>query len=70
MISDLIENKVSEMNPKLQMDLLRYIEILTNTKDIQNIPKKELSFEWVGCLAGLKEEYSSVELQHKALEWR
>ena len=70
MISDLIENKVSEMNPRMQMDLLKYIEILTNTNDIQNIPKKELSFEWEGCLDGLKDEYSSVELQHKSMVWR
>ena len=70
MISDLIGNKVSKMNPKMQMDLLSYIEILTNSKDIQNKPKQELSFAWEGCLSGLKNEYSSVELQHKSMEWR
>ncbi|HPI19348.1 MAG TPA: DUF2281 domain-containing protein [Candidatus Kapabacteria bacterium] len=70
MISDLIEKKVTGMNPRLQMDLLRYIEILTNPKEAGNTSIQQLSFEWEDCLSGLKEEYSSVELQHKSLEWR
>ena len=31
---------------------------------------KELSFDWEGGLEELRDRYTSVQLQHKALEWR
>jgi hypothetical protein len=30
--------------------------------------KKEFKFEWEGGLSEIQEEFTSVELQHKALE--
>ncbi|MEN6379618.1 MAG: DUF2281 domain-containing protein [Methanofastidiosum sp.] len=35
----------------------------------QEIKTKKLTFEWQGGLSELKDEFTSVELQHKALEW-
>ena len=32
--------------------------------------KKGFRFDWEGGLSDLKEKYTSVELQHKASEWR
>ncbi len=32
--------------------------------------KKQFDFSWEGALADLKDQYSSVELQHEAMEWR
>ncbi|KCZ71820.1 Protein of unknown function (DUF2281) [Candidatus Methanoperedens nitroreducens] len=32
--------------------------------------KKKFRFDWEGGLSELKKKYTSVELQHKALEWR
>ncbi len=32
--------------------------------------KEQLDFSWEGALADLKDQYSSVELQHEAMEWR
>lgn len=32
--------------------------------------KCKFKFDWEGGLSNLKEKYTSVELQHKALEWR
>jgi hypothetical protein len=32
--------------------------------------KGKLTFDWEGGLSDLKEKYTSVELQHKAMEWR
>jgi len=32
--------------------------------------KTKFSYDWEGGLADLKDEYTSVELQHKAMEWR
>jgi hypothetical protein len=32
--------------------------------------KKKFTLDWTGGLSSLKKDYSSVELQHKAMEWR
>ncbi|HGJ65487.1 TPA: DUF2281 domain-containing protein [bacterium] len=32
--------------------------------------RKCLKFDWEGGLSDLKDKYTSVELQHKVLEWR
>ncbi len=32
--------------------------------------KSNFSFDWEGGLADLKKEYTSVKLQHKAMDWR
>jgi len=31
---------------------------------------RKLEFTWEGALANLKDQYSSVELQHEAMQWR
>ena len=31
---------------------------------------RKLEFTWEGALADLKDKYSSVELQHEAMQWR
>ena len=32
--------------------------------------KNKFKFDWEGGLSKLKDKYSSVELQHKSLDWR
>jgi len=32
--------------------------------------KKKFKFDWEGGLADVQKDYTSVELQHKAMEWR
>ncbi|MDN5319813.1 MAG: hypothetical protein PWP49_233 [Thermococcaceae archaeon] len=51
----------------LKKEVLDYIEFLLEKK----AKKKEgrLKLTWRGALKDLKNRYSSVELQHKALEW-
>lgn len=44
-----------------------YLESLRAHRDAE---KEGFRFSWEGELSELKEEYTSVELQHKALEWR
>jgi antitoxin HicB len=45
-----------------------YIEILKENREKKT--KKGFKFDWEYGLTKLKEKYTSVELQHKALEWR
>ena len=40
-----------------------------NKKKNQKKPKSKTStFEWCGCLAELRDKYTSVELQHRAMQ--
>ncbi len=38
-----------------------------NKRDIE---MKKFKFDWEGGLSEVKEKFTSVELQHKASEWR
>ncbi len=43
---------------------------LESKKAHEEVEKEGFRFDWEGGLSELREKYTSVELQHKALEWR
>lgn len=61
-LDKLPENSVQEINEFLDYLLFKYSHKKTGSD--------KLSFDWEGGLEKLKGEYNSVELQHKASEWR
>ncbi len=65
-----IENKIQKLPDDLKKEILDYIEFLI--KKYQGLPqsKKKFSFSWENGLSELREKFTSVELQHKASEWR
>ena len=65
-----INSKFKMLPDSLKFEVLDYIEFLTNKYYNKKSFKKGLKFNWEGGLSELKEKYSSVELQHKSLEWR
>lgn len=69
MYRQIIKDKLNELPEDLEKELLDYIEFLLH-KYGKRIEKKELKFDWEGGLSDLKDKYTSVELQHKAMEWR
>ena len=50
-----LENKILSLPPEFQQ----------NVND-----KKPLNLKWAGALKDYKKEFTSLELQKKALEWR
>jgi hypothetical protein len=65
-----IEVKIRELPDDLRREVLNYVEfLLTNYKNREASAKK-FKFDWEGGLSELKGEFTSVELQHKASEWR
>ena len=60
--------EISDLPPDKRQEVLDFIEFLRNKKDLQS--KKQFKFEWEGCLEEFKDQYTSLELQKKALEWR
>ncbi len=65
-----INSKFKMLPDPIKIEVLDYIEFLSNKYYHNKAKKKGFQFNWEGGLSELKEKYSSVELQHKSLEWR
>lgn len=61
-----LETKIKQLTPELVDELDNYLNYLLDKKKVDK--KGKLTQNWAG---GLKDvDYSSVELQKKALDWR
>ncbi|MEO0250347.1 MAG: DUF2281 domain-containing protein [candidate division WOR-3 bacterium] len=58
---------VEQLPPDLQQEVRDFVEFLLEKR----APKKrgQLKLDWRGALRDLRDKCTSVELQHKALEW-
>ena len=66
-----ITSQLEELPEDLKKEVLDYIEFLILKYHRPVTVKKEgFLFDWEGGLSELKNRYTSVELQHKAMEWR
>jgi len=61
-------SKIKDLPEELQKEIFDFIEFIIAKYEKKKT--KGFSFDWVGGLKDLKDKYTSVELQHKALEWR
>ena len=61
-----LQTLVKELPPELHEDVISYVESILPKKKAKN---KYLRQDWAGALKGHYDEYTSVELQKKALEW-
>jgi hypothetical protein len=62
--------KINQLPDHIKPEVIDYIEFLLNKYGSKKVKKSKFKFDWEGGLAKLKNKYTSVELQHKALEWR
>ncbi|MEW6388491.1 MAG: DUF2281 domain-containing protein [Thermodesulfobacteriota bacterium] len=62
-----LEKLIKELPPDLQKEAEDFLEFLL-TKKIRK-PPGALKLDWRGALRHLRDQYTSVELQHKAQEW-
>ena len=67
-----IVRHIREIPDEFTYDLLNFIEELRHRTCIREKrnKNKRFSFDWEGGLSELTDQYTSVELQHKAIEWR
>jgi len=65
-----IQNKIQNLPKDLKTEVLDYIEFLLNKYQHKNSNKFNFKFDWEGGLSEIKKKFTSVELQHKASEWR
>jgi len=65
-----IESVIMGLPEDMREEVLDYIEFLKAKRKKRSKRSAGFKFEWEGGLKELKKEYTSVELQHKASEWR
>ncbi len=59
---------VQELPPDLQAEVRDFVEFLLLKRGRK--PAAKLCQDWAGTLRDVREQYTSLELQHKALDWR
>jgi len=65
-----IQAKIQELPEDLRRELLDYMEFLLSKCRKEKEKAKKFKFDWEGGLLEIREKFTSVELQHRALEWR
>ncbi len=63
-----LEELVQELPPDLKEDVRQYAQTLLDARKPRR--RRKMRFTWAGALKEYRDQYTSVELQHKALEWR
>jgi hypothetical protein len=63
-----IEQKIKMLPPELQHEVEDFIEFLIERRKAKN--GKKLRQDWAGALRDFRDQYTSLELQKKSLEWR
>ena len=66
-MSDL-EEVIKELPLDLHQEVADFARFLMDKRARK--PKGRLKLEWRGALEDMKDQYTSVELQHKILDWR
>lgn len=65
-----IEQKIKQLPSHLLPEIIDFVDFLLYKHGQAAQQTRTFSFDWEGGLANLADKFTSVELQHKALEWR
>jgi hypothetical protein len=65
-----IENKVHKLPSNLLEEVDDYIDFLIFKKQKKEYKGKKLKQKWAGALKQYNREYTSVQLQKQAMQWR
>ncbi len=66
-VEERIVEMVKELPPELQHEVLDFARFLLETK--ARPKQKKLRMTWAGALREFRDQFTSLELQKKALEW-
>ena len=65
---DRIEEMVAKLPPELQQEVEDFVQFLIEKRARK--AGKKLRQDWAGALREYRDQYTAIELQKKALEWR
>jgi hypothetical protein len=68
MSTQTLEQKFEMLPSELQKEAADFIDFLLTRKNSKQ--KKKPKLDWIGGLKEYRSQYTSLELQEKALEWR
>jgi hypothetical protein len=63
-----LEELVKELPPASQAEVRDFVEFLLEKRRKKSV--KTLRQNWAGALSDYRDQYTSLELQQKALDWR
>jgi hypothetical protein len=63
-----LEDVIRDLPPESQAKVRQFVETLLPIRDRRQ--RKKLKQNWAGALRDYREQYTSLELQKKALDWR
>ncbi len=63
-----LENLIKELPPDLQQEVVDFVQFLLAKRGKQ--PGRKLRQDWGGALQEYRGQYTALELQKLALEWR
>ena len=65
-----LEVRIQELPEYLRREVLDYVDFLSIKYKGKLRNEKKFVFDWEGGLLEVQENFTSVELQHKSMEWR
>ncbi len=63
-----IDERIKNLPPALKKEVEEFVNSLLKKRKKKN--DKRLRQDWAGALRDYRDQYTSLELQKKALEWR
>jgi hypothetical protein len=63
-----LEELIREVPPEFRKEIREFVLLLLNKRTRQQ--GRKLRQDWAGSLREFRDQYTSLELQKKALEWR
>ena len=63
-----LEEIIRDLPPEAQRQVIAFIRQLAGTTKVS--PKRKLTQRWAGALKRYRDQYTSLDLQQKALGWR
>jgi hypothetical protein len=63
-----LDELIQELSPNMRDEVRHFVEFLLAKQERET--GKKLRQDWAGALREYRQEYTSLDLQAKALEWR
>ena len=63
-----INEMVNELAPGQQAEVRDFVEFLLAKH--RSSPRRKPQFDWAGALKDMRDDYTSVDLQHEITRWR
>ncbi len=68
MIDLSLQEILQKLPPELQAEVRNFAEFLLERKTSQT--RRPMRFEWEGALKEMRQQFTSVEIQHQIADWR